>query len=177
MFCSQIFTLKLNLWSKVALTYAISIVKWFLGIFVLENIFYFIWIIDVLQQYCENYSKTEQVELVKNLAPSYLPYRLLHDLASFLLQEKVKIFDFVKTNAKNNPFCTEVVKTNGFALPVNHDKILQIYFCVKRQAKINFLKDVESTVDWTPQNVLGQHRLHLFKQFKDTSTLFQYQWS
>ena len=35
--------------------------------------------------------------------------------------------------------------TNGFAL--NHDKSLQIYFfCVKRQAKNDFLKDVESTV-------------------------------
>ena len=34
--------------------------------------------------------------------------------------------------------------TNGFAL--NCDKSLQIYFCVKRQAKIDFLKDVESTV-------------------------------
>ena len=36
--------------------------------------------------------------------------------------------------------------TNGFAL--NHDKSLQIYFfCVKRQAKNDFLKDVESTVN------------------------------
>ena len=35
--------------------------------------------------------------------------------------------------------------TNGFAL--NHDKNLQIYFfCVKRQAKNDFLKDVERTV-------------------------------
>ena len=35
--------------------------------------------------------------------------------------------------------------TNGFAL--NHDKNLQIYFfCVKRQAKNDFLKNVESTV-------------------------------
>ena len=34
--------------------------------------------------------------------------------------------------------------TNGFALI--HDKNLQIYFCVKRQAKNDFLKDVESTV-------------------------------
>ena len=35
--------------------------------------------------------------------------------------------------------------TNGFAL--NHDKSLQIYiFCVKRHAKNDFLKDVESTV-------------------------------
>ena len=28
-FCSQIFTLKLNLWPKIGLAYAISIVKWF----------------------------------------------------------------------------------------------------------------------------------------------------
>ena len=35
--------------------------------------------------------------------------------------------------------------TNGFAL--NHDKSLQMYFfCVKRQTKNDFLKDVESTV-------------------------------
>ena len=34
--------------------------------------------------------------------------------------------------------------TNGFAL--NHNKKLQIYFCVKRQAKNDFLKDGESTV-------------------------------
>ena len=35
--------------------------------------------------------------------------------------------------------------TNGFAL--NHNKSLQIYFLyVKRQAKNDFLKDVESTV-------------------------------
>ena len=39
----------------------------------------------------------------------------------------------------------KVVTTNGFAL--NHDKNLQIYFfCVKRQAKNDFLIDVESTV-------------------------------
>ena len=36
--------------------------------------------------------------------------------------------------------------TNGFAL--NHDKSLQIYFFyIMRQAKNDFLKDVESTVD------------------------------
>ena len=55
-----------------------------------------IWNIVVLQQYCENLKKNEQVEVVENLAPSYLPYRFLHDLASFLLWEKVKIFDFLK---------------------------------------------------------------------------------
>ena len=37
--------------------------------------------------------------------------------------------------------------TNGFAL--NHNKSLQIYFfCVKRQVKNDFLKDVESTVGY-----------------------------
>ena len=41
-------------------------------------------------------------------------------------------------------FSALVVTTNGFAL--NHGKSLQIYFCVRRQAKNNFLKDVESTV-------------------------------
>ena len=39
--CSQIFTVKLNLWPKIGLTYAISIVKWFLEFFVFEYIFYF----------------------------------------------------------------------------------------------------------------------------------------
>ena len=38
--------------------------------------------------------KNEQVELVESLALNYLPYKFLHDLASFLLWEKVKIFDF-----------------------------------------------------------------------------------
>ena len=38
-----------------------------------------------------------------------------------------------------------VVTTNGFAL--NHDKSLQIYFfCLKHQAKNDFLKDVVSNV-------------------------------
>ena len=32
-FCSQICTLKLNLWPNIGLNYAISIVKWFFGIF------------------------------------------------------------------------------------------------------------------------------------------------
>ena len=46
----------------------------------------------------KNSEKNEHVKLVENLAPSYLPYRFLRDLASFLLWEKVKIFDFLKTN-------------------------------------------------------------------------------
>ena len=45
--------------------------------------------------------------------------------------------------------CAQAVTTNGFAL--NHNKILHIYFfCVKRQAKNNFLEDVESTVVYNP---------------------------
>ena len=38
--------------------------------------------------------KTEQAELVENLPPSYLPYKFLDNFHSFLLWEKVKIFDF-----------------------------------------------------------------------------------
>ena len=45
--------------------------------------------------------KNEQVEHVENLALSYLPYKFLHHLASFLLWEKVKIFDFFYIKKKN----------------------------------------------------------------------------
>ena len=38
----------------------------------------------------------KQVKLVKNLPPSYLPYKFLHNFHSFLLWEKVKILDFLK---------------------------------------------------------------------------------
>ena len=34
---------------------------------------------------------------VENLSPNYLSYRFLHNLHSFLLWEKVKIFDFLKS--------------------------------------------------------------------------------
>ena len=72
---------------------------------------------------------------VENLPPSYIHYRFLYNLHFFLLWEKVKIFEFLKTNDW----------TNGFAL--SHDKKWQIYFfCVKHQAKTDFLKDIKSTV-------------------------------
>ena len=46
--------------------------------------------------------------------------------------------------------------TNSFAL--NHDKSLQIYFfCVKRQAKNDFLKDVKSTVDSSTMSLMSIH--------------------
>ena len=52
--------------------------------------------IDVSQQYCENFGKIEQEEFAENLPSSYVPNRFLHNLHSFLLWEKVKIFDFFK---------------------------------------------------------------------------------
>ena len=62
---------------------------------------------DISRQYSENCRKIEQAELVENLSPHYLPYRFLHNLHSFLLWEKVKIFDLKKTTTtkkkeKNN---------------------------------------------------------------------------
>ena len=102
-FCSQIFTLKLHLRPKTGPTYAISIVKWILE-FLSKKIFFIflccIWFIEVLQLYCENVRKIEQVELVENLPPSYLPNRFLHNLPSFLLWENVKIFDLKKKKKK-----------------------------------------------------------------------------
>ena len=51
--------------------------------------------------------------------------------------------------------------TNGFAL--NHGKSLQIYFfCVKRQAKNDFLKDVESTA-----GAIFHYHLSIYKTFLD----------
>ena len=49
-----------------------------------------------VSQYCENFRKIEQAEHVENLPPSYLPYNFLHNLHSFLIWEKVKIFDLLK---------------------------------------------------------------------------------
>ena len=64
----------------------------FFFLFFVKKVFFtflcWIWI-DVSQQYCENFRKIEQAELVENLPPSYLPYKFLHNLHSFLLWEKV----------------------------------------------------------------------------------------
>ena len=66
----------------------------------------------------------------------------------FFYEKKWKYLILFKTNDCNKSFCAWVVTTNSFAL--NHDKSLQIHcFCVKRQTKIDFLKDVESTVVYT----------------------------
>ena len=58
-FCSHIYTLKLNLPPKIGLTYAIFIVKWYVF---LIYIFYFSLLnlnlnIDVFKIYCENFRK------------------------------------------------------------------------------------------------------------------------
>ena len=56
--------------------------------------------------------------------------------------------------------------TNGFAL--NHEKSLQIYFCVKLQAKNDFLKDVESTIEYTTIHLQYTIRiLHLMYQYNN----------
>ena len=97
LFCSQILTLKFNLWPKVGLNYATSIVKWFFFNFLSKKIIYLLFFAEFeLLMFHNNIvkisEKIKQVKLVENLPPSYLPYRFLHDLASFLLWEKVKIF-------------------------------------------------------------------------------------
>ena len=85
-------------WSDLCNFYSKVIFLKFLSKKIFFTFLCWIWIINVLQQKCENFRKIEQVKLVENLSPSYLPYRFLRDLASFLLWEKVKIFDFLKTN-------------------------------------------------------------------------------
>ena len=99
-FCSQIFTLKLNLHQKLGLTYAISIVKCFFWNFIVKKYFLSFFAEFELLMFHNNIvkisEKNEQVALVENLPPSYLSYRFLHNLHSFLLWEKEKIFDCFK---------------------------------------------------------------------------------
>ena len=76
--------------TKIGLAYAISIIKCFFVFFLisLRKYFYFpllILIIDILQPYCKNFRKFEQVELVKNLPLSTYPvvfflFVFLHNL-------------------------------------------------------------------------------------------------
>ena len=95
-FCSQISTQKLNLRSKIGLTYAIFIVKDILN-FLSTKIFFtvlcWISITDVSQQFCENLKKNE-AELFENLSPDYLPYRFLHYLHDFYCGKRWKYLIF-----------------------------------------------------------------------------------
>ena len=43
-------------------------------------------------------SKKLNKQNVENQPPSHLPYSFLHNVPSFFLWEKVKIFDFLKIN-------------------------------------------------------------------------------
>ena len=160
-FCFQIFTLTLNLRPKIGLTNANSTVKRFFFYFLSKKIFLLFFAEFKLLMFHNNIlkisEKIEKAELVENLRGSYLPYRFLHNLRSFLLWEQVKKFDFKNTMTRKNILCAHlsfqilrrdlvrsVVTTNGFAL---NNKIPQIYFCLKRQAKNKFLKDVKNTVE------------------------------
>ena len=55
-----------------------------------------IWIIDASQQYCENFKKIEQAELIENLPPSYLPNRFLHNWHQFITMGKSENIWFFK---------------------------------------------------------------------------------
>ena len=68
-----------------------------------------VWIYNFSQKYCYNFRKIEQAELVKSLPRSYLPYRFLNNLLSFLLWEKWKhlfcfFFKRTMTRIKKNLF-------------------------------------------------------------------------
>ena len=70
----------------------------------------------------------------------------------FYCGRKLKCLMFQKSMTRIKAFLHSMA--NGFAL--NHDKSLQIYlFCVKHQAKNNFLKDVESTVSISTHYLLN----------------------
>ena len=59
---------------------------------------------DASQYILKISEKLKQVELVENLPPSYLPYKFLHNLHSFLLWEKVKIFEFLKIKSQKHAY-------------------------------------------------------------------------
>ena len=75
-FMTKIWSDLCNFYSKVI--FLEFLIKKVIFIFLCRN-----WFIGVSQQYCENFRKIKQAELVENLPPSYLPYRFLHNLHSF----------------------------------------------------------------------------------------------
>ena len=95
-FCSQVCTLKLNLRPNISLTYCKVINFEILSEKISFAFLYWIWIIEVSQQYSKIFRQNEQAQLVQNLPASDLPYRFLHNLLSVLLHEKVKVCDFLK---------------------------------------------------------------------------------
>ena len=101
MFSSEVYILKLNLQPKIGLTYATSIVKGFFLIFCLRKYFILFYAEFGLLMFHNNIvknSKKLNKQNVENQPPSHLPYSFLHNVPSFFLWEKVKIFDFLKIN-------------------------------------------------------------------------------
>ena len=96
------------------------------------------WIIDVLQQYCENFRKIEQAEL-KVTYPKDFCMICIH----FYYGKKWQYLIFSKPVIRIK-LTAQVVTTNCFAL--NHKSLQICFFCVKRQAKYSFPTAVESTV-------------------------------
>ena len=101
-FVLQICILKLNLWPKIGLTYAISIVKWFFGIFVCENMFYFSFLIlnywcltTILWQFHKKWTSGTYWKSASNLPTLQIS---AYKFAFIFTMGKVKIFDFLKTN-------------------------------------------------------------------------------
>ena len=147
MFCSQIFTLKLNLRLKVGLTYAISVVN-FLE-FLSKKIFFYFPLLNlnywcfttILWKFQKNWTSETSWK-----SGSKLP--TLHISAWFgfvFTMGKTENILFFKNQWLEWNF--SYIGSYGKWFCINHDKILQTYFfCVKRQAKNDFLKDVESTV-------------------------------
>ena len=90
--CSQIFTTKLNLRSKIGLAYAISTVNLIFGKILFENIFCFS--SDMILIYWSsitilwNFRHFEKVGPVESLHLNYLTY-CLHNLQPFLLWERI----------------------------------------------------------------------------------------
>ena len=95
-FSSRKITIKLNLRPQISVTDAISIVKWlFWNFCIRQYVFTFlcwIWITSVSQHYCGNFRK----HWTSETCYMYLPYRYLHNLHSFLIWGKAKLFEFLK---------------------------------------------------------------------------------
>ena len=65
------------------------------------------------------------------------------------------MFDFLLTDDKNKILNAQVITTNGFAL--TQEKSLQIYFfCVKHQAKHDFLKYIKSRVVYSHSSLYSK---------------------
>ena len=81
-----------SFYNKVMCFFNISVRKYFLLFFAEFELLMSHNNIVKISENWENFRKFEHAELVESLPSSYLPYRFLHNLHSFLLAGKVKIF-------------------------------------------------------------------------------------